>query len=249
MVPDGAAALAPVMVVLSVIGVIYGALVSLVQPDLKKLIAYSSVSHMGFVTLGLFTAVWLSGGQFQNAVQGIDGAVIVMLSHGFLTGALFLCVGVIYNRLHSREIAAMGGLTARMPIFSALFLIITLGSLGLPLLSGFVGEFLVMLGAFRANWFAGTVTTIVVIFAAWYLLWMFQRVMFQPPQPSSAGFRDLNTLELAGLVPLVLLSIFMGLFPSFFLDYVRQVDDALLHKVAVSMASPEVVAFLSHIVH
>ena len=247
MAPAGSLALAPLMVALSVIAIIYGALVSLVQPDLKKLIAYSSVSHMGFVTLGLFTALWLSGGQYANAVQGIDGAVLVMLSHGFLTGALFLCVGVIYNRLHTREISAMGGITARMPIYSTLFLIVTMGSLGLPLLSGFVGEFLVMLGAFRANWLVGTITTIIVIFAAWYLLWMFQRVMFQQPQPSSAGFADLNRLELIGLVPLALLSIFMGVLPGVFLDYVRPGDDALLHKVTASVASPEVVAFLNHL--
>ncbi len=156
---------------------------------------------------------------------------------------------MIYNRLHSREISAMGGITARMPIYSTLFLIVTLGSLGLPLLSGFVGEFLVMLGAFRANWVAGTLTTIVIIFAAWYLLWMFQRVMFQEPKKSSEGFADLNRLELAGLVPLVLLSIFLGVAPGLFLDIVRTGDDALLHKVAVSMSSPEVVGFLSHIVH
>jgi NADH-quinone oxidoreductase subunit M len=247
MAPAGSLALAPLMVVLSVIAILYGALVSLVQPDLKKLIAYSSVSHMGFVTLGLFTALWLSGGQYANAVQGIDGAVLVMLSHGFLTGALFLCVGVIYNRLHTREISAMGGLTKRMPVYSTLFLIITMGSLGLPLLSGFVGEFLVMLGAFRASWLAGTITTIIVIFSAWYLLWMFQRVMFQPPKPSSAGFADLNRLELIGLVPLVLLSIFMGVLPGVFLDYVRPGNDALLHKITASAASPDVVAFLNHL--
>jgi NADH-quinone oxidoreductase subunit M len=247
MTPDGAAALAPLMVVLSVIGVIYGALVSLVQPDLKKLIAYSSVSHMGFVTLGLFTSIWLSGPQYANAVQGIDGAVIVMLSHGFLTGALFLCVGVIYNRLHTREISAMGGLTKRMPFYSLLFMIVTMGSLGLPLLSGFIGEFLVMLGAFRASWVAGAITTLVIIFAAWYLLWMFQRVMFQQPKPSSEGFRDLNRLEILGLVPLVLLSIFMGVYPQPFFEIIRPGNDALLHKVAVSMASPEVVAFLGHL--
>jgi NADH-quinone oxidoreductase subunit M len=247
MAPAGSLALAPLMVVLSVIAILYGALVSLVQPDLKKLIAYSSVSHMGFVTLGLFTALWLSGGQYANAVQGIDGAVLVMLSHGFLTGALFLCVGVIYNRLHTREITAMGGLTARMPVFSTLFLLITMGSLGLPLLSGFVGEFLVMLGAFRASWLAGTITTIIVIFAAWYLLWMFQRVMFQPPQPSSAKFADVNRLEFIGLVPLALLSIFMGVLPGWFLDFVRPGNDALLQKITASVASPDVVAFLNHL--
>ncbi|HUS15748.1 MAG TPA: NADH-quinone oxidoreductase subunit M [Chloroflexia bacterium] len=245
MAPDGAAALAPVMVALSVIGIIYGALVSLVQTDLKKLIAYSSVSHMGFVTLGLFTSIWLTGGDARNAVQGIDGAVLVMLSHGFLTGALFLCVGVVYNRLHTREIKDMGGLTARMPVYSLLFLLITMGSLGLPLLSGFVGEFLVMLGAFRASPIVGTITTLIVIFAAWYLLWMYQRVMFQQPKRSSAGFRDLNRLELIGLVPLALLSILMGVFPGLFLDYIQAGDMALLHKVAVSMSSPEVVGFLT----
>jgi len=250
MTPQGAAAMAPLMVILSVIAVIYGALVSLVQPDLKKLIAYSSVSHMGFVTLGLFTAIWLTGGQYQNATQGIDGAVIVMLSHGFLTGALFLCVGVIYNRLHSREIAAMGGLTARMPIFTTLFLIVTMGSLGLPLLSGFVGEFLVMLGAFRASWLAASISAIVVIFAAWYLLWMFQRVMFQTPKRSSEGFRDLNTLELAGLVPLVLFAIFMGVYPLPFFDIIRPGDEALLQHITVALnQAPGVVAFLSNLLH
>ncbi len=250
MVPQGAAALAPLMVLLSVIAIIYGALVSLVQPDLKKLIAYSSVSHMGFVTLGLFTAIWLAGGQYADAVQGIDGAVIVMLSHGFLTGGLFLCVGVIYNRLHTREIRQMGGLTFRMPIFSTLFLLMTLGSLGLPFLSGFVGEFLVMLGAFRASWVASLISMIVVIFAAWYLLWMFQRVMFQQPKPTSAGLRDLNRLELLGLVPLAILAIFLGIVPGPFLDIIRPGDTALLHQVAVSLQdAPHVVAFLSGLIH
>jgi NADH-quinone oxidoreductase subunit M len=122
-----------------------------------------------------------------------------------------------------------------------------MGSLGLPLLSGFVGEFLVMLGAFRASWLAGTITTIIVIFAAWYLLWMFQRVMFQPPQPSSAKFADVNRLEFIGLVPLALLSIFMGVLPGWFLDFVRPGNDALLQKITASVASPDVVAFLNHL--
>jgi NADH-quinone oxidoreductase subunit M len=249
MVPEGARALAPFMILLSVIGVIYGALVSLVQPDLKKLIAYSSVSHMGFVTLGLFSSLLsMNGGDPRSAVQGIDGAVIVMLSHGFLTGALFLCVGVVYNRLHTREISAMGGITARMPMYSTLFLIITMGSLGLPLLSGFVGEFLVMLAAFRANWIVGTITTLVVIFAAWYLLWMFQRVMFQKPKASSAGFRDLDWMEMAGLVPLVALSIFMGVYPAFFLEITRGADDALFQKVMVAGTDPTFTAFISHLI-
>jgi len=247
MTPQGAAALAPLMIVLSLIGIIYGSLVSLVQPDLKKLIAYSSVSHMGFVTLGLFVSLLPVAGGSKAAVQGIDGAVIVMLSHGFLTGALFLCVGVVYNRLHTREISAMGGITARMPLYSTLFLIVTMGSLGLPLLSGFVGEFLVMLAAFRVNWLVGTITTVIVIFAAWYMLWMFQRVMFQTPKASSAGFRDLNPLEMVGLVPLVILSIVMGVVPSLFLDITRTADDALYQKVADAVNQPAVVGFLTHL--
>ena len=182
--PAGAATFAWLMVVLSVIAVIYGALVSLVQPDLKKLIAYSSVSHMGFVTLGLFTGVWLSGPGNHDATQGIDGAVVVMLSHGLLTGGLFLCVGVIYNRLHSRLIADMGGLAKPMPLFATLFMFMMLGSVGLPGLSGFIGEFLSMLGAFRANWLVGTVTAIVVILSAWYLFWIFPRVVIgKTPAP------------------------------------------------------------------
>src|SRR5439155_15335557 len=193
--PAGAATFAWLMVLLSVIAVIYGALVSLVQPDLKKLIAYSSVSHMGFVTLGLFTAIWLSGPGSADATQGIDGAIIVMLSHGFLTGALFLCVGIIYNRLHSRLIADMGGIAKPMPLFATLFMFMMLGSVGLPGLSGFIGEFLSMLGAFRASWVVGAISAIVVIFAAWYLFWMFQRVMFGKTNPHVAGFRDLDWKE------------------------------------------------------
>src|SRR4051812_28489178 len=165
--PAGAMQFAPIMIGLSVIGVLYGALVSLVQPDLKKLIAYSSVSHMGFVTLGLFTALVMASGAKADGTQGVDGAIIVMLSHGLLTGGLFLCVGVIYNRIHSRLIADMGGLAKPMPLYAALFMIMMLGSVGLPGLSGFIGEFLSMLGAFRADWVVGALTAIVVILSAW----------------------------------------------------------------------------------
>src|SRR5439155_16544843 len=193
--PAGAATFAPLMIALSVIAVIYGALVSLVQPDLKKLIAYSSVSHMGFVTLGLFTGVWLTGPGSADATQGIDGAVIVMLSHGLLTGGLFLCVGVIYNRLHSRLIADMGGLAKPMPIFATLFMFMVLGSVGLPGLSGFIGEFLAMQGVFRADWTVGAITAFVVILAAWYLLWMYQRVIFGKTNPHTAHLPEANWAE------------------------------------------------------
>lgn len=230
--PAGAATFAPIMVGLSVIGIIYGALVSLVQPDLKKLIAYSSVSHMGFVTLGLFTGVWLEQLGYHNGTQGIDGAIIVMLSHGLLTGGLFLCVGVVYNRLHSRLIADMGGLAKPMPLFGTMFMIMMLGSVGLPGLSGFIGEFLTMVGAFRANWLVGAITTAVIIFAAWYLFWMFQRVVFGKTIDEGKRFPDLTFIEASSLTALVAGSILMGLFPGPILDAIHPSTQHLLDTLA-----------------
>ncbi|MDQ4045592.1 MAG: NADH-quinone oxidoreductase subunit M [Chloroflexota bacterium] len=176
--PDGTDAWSVTIIVLSIIGIIYGALVALVQPDMKKLVAYSSVSHMGFVTLGIF---------ILNQ-QGLDGAMMVMLAHGFNTGALFLLVGVVYERAHTREIRAFGGMATQMPVWSAYFALFMFASIGLPGLSGFVGEFLVALGTWEYNRWAAVVTFAVVIFAAWYMLWLFQRVAFgrawgQPPDP------------------------------------------------------------------
>ena len=231
MAPAGAATFAPILIALSVIGIIYGALVSLVQPDLKKLIAYSSVSHMGFVTLGLFTGVWLNSLGLGEATQGIDGAIIVILSHGVLTGGLFLCVGVIYNRLHSRLIADMGGLSKPMPLFATVFMFMMLGSVGLPGLSGFVGEFLTMVGAFRADWMVGAITMAVVIFAAWYLFWMFQRVMFGRPIAEGMHFPDLNWAEKSSLVVLSALSVLMGIFPGPILDMIQPFSRDLLNSV------------------
>jgi NADH-quinone oxidoreductase subunit M len=158
----------PFIIVLSIIGILYGALVALVQPDMKKLIAYSSVSHMGFVTLGIFVA----------NLQGMEGAMLVMLAHGFNTGGLFLLVGVIYERAHTRQISAFGGLATRMPAYAAYFALFMFASIGLPGLSGFVGEFLVVLGTWKYNELAAFFTFSVVIFAAWYMMWMFQRVVF-----------------------------------------------------------------------
>ena len=244
--PAGAATFAWLMVGLSVIAIIYGALVSLVQPDLKKLVAYSSVSHMGFVTLGLFTGVWLNQLNLGDATQGIDGAIFVMLSHGVLTGGLFLCVGSIYNRLHTRQISDMGGLTKPMPRFSALFMIMVLGSVGLPGLSGFIGEFLTMVGAFRADWVVGSITVFVVILAAWYLLWMYQRVMFGKLTPNAQeghgheAVKDADWIETSTLGVLAGLAIVLGVFPGPILEMLHPNTQTLLHTVTAQI--PNVMA-------
>jgi NADH-quinone oxidoreductase subunit M len=233
--PAGAVTFALIMVVLSVIAIIYGALVSLVQPDLKKLIAYSSVSHMGFVTLGLFTGIWLNMEGYTEGTQGIDGAIVVMLSHGFLTGGLFLCVGVVYNRLHSRLIADMGGLAKPMPIYATLFMFMMLGSVGLPGLSGFIGEFLTMIGAFRSDWLVGTITASVVIFAAWYLFWMFQRVVFNRVNPNVRNFKDVGPIEAGSLIVLTALSLLVGVFPTPLLDMIAPASHQLLTTVSAQV--------------
>ena len=192
--PDGTDAWSTTIIVLSIIGIIYGALVALVQPDMKKLIAYSSVSHMGFVTLGIF---------IMN-MQGMDGAMMVMLAHGFNTGGLFLLVGVIYERAHTREIRAFGGMATRMPIWSAYFALFMFASIGLPGLSGFVGEFLVALGTWNYNRWAAAITFSVVIFAAWYMLWLFQRVVFgrawgEAPDPGDSALTPEEQAQIAGM--------------------------------------------------
>jgi NADH-quinone oxidoreductase subunit M len=192
--PEGTEDWAPVVITLSIIGIIYGALVALPQPDMKKLIAYSSVSHMGFVTLGIF---------IMN-MQGMDGAMMVMLAHGLNTGGLFLCVGVIYDRAHTRDITAFGGLASRIPRWAAYFMIFMFASIGLPGLSGFVGEFLVALGTWDYNPWAALFTFSVVIFAAWYMMWLYQRVVFgrasgQDPDPGDTQLLPSEVEELAAL--------------------------------------------------
>jgi NADH-quinone oxidoreductase subunit M len=233
--PAGAATFAPVIVGLSVIAILYGALVSLVQPDLKKLIAYSSVSHMGFVTLGLFTGIWLNELGYGAATQGIDGAIVVILSHGVLTGGLFLCVGVVYNRLHSRLIADMGGIAKPMPLYSTLFMIMMLGSVGLPGLSGFIGEFLTMLGAFRANWVVGTLVAVVMILSAWYLFWMFQRVVFNKTNPKVRNFRDADPIEAGSLIVLSALTLLIGVYPVPLLNMISPLSNQLLTTVSAQI--------------
>ena len=206
--PNAAAAFAPFMMLLAVIGIIYGALVAMVQTDVKKLVAYSSVSHLGFVMLGLFS--------FN--IQGVEGGIYQSLNHGISTGALFLLVGVIYERRHTREIAEFGGLAKQMPWYALVFLVITMSSIGLPGLNGFVGEFLIMVGAFLASKAAAVFAASGVILAAGYMLWMVKRVFFGALEnEKNKGLADLTGLEWGYLVPMVVLALWMGITPGVFL--------------------------------
>ena len=211
---------------IAVVGTVYGALVAMVQTDIQKLVAYSSVSHMGFVVLGIFSLT----------VEGIQGAVIQMVNHGIATGALFLCVGVLYERRHTREISAFGGITSVMPRFAVVFAITMFASVGLPGLNGFVGEFLTLYGAFKSpflnDWTYAIVGASGVIFAAVYLLWMFQRVMYGPNEnPENHHLRDLNKIEYWQLVPLVLLMVWLGVAPRTFMDYSEQAVKSVVGTV------------------
>ena len=208
LLPNAAMSFAPVIIALAVIAILYGALVAMVQPDMKKLVAYSSVSHMGFVMLGAFV--------FNT--QGLQGSVFQMVSHGITTGALFLLVGVIYERTHDRQIAHMGGLNARLPRYAAIFGLFTFASIGLPGLSGFVGEFLVVLGAFRYNGWVAAATMLVVIASAVYMLWMFQRVFFTVPSDWARrwwpALQDMSRSEWLALAPLIVLVVALGVYPA-----------------------------------
>jgi NADH-quinone oxidoreductase subunit M len=203
--PVASAAFAPLIFLLAVIGILYGAWVSMVQPDLKKLIAYSSVSHLGFVMLGLFAL---------NA-QGIEGGILQMVNHGLSTGALFLLVGMLYERRHSRLIADFGGLWAVVPVFSAVFMVVTFSSIGLPGLNGFVGEFLILVGAFQASRLFAVLATAGIIFAAVYMLWMYQRVVFGEVRHDAVRrLPDLSARELLTLVPILVLIVWIGVYPK-----------------------------------
>lgn len=217
--PDVAMRLAPAIIVLSLIGIIYGALVAMVQPDVKKLVAYSSVSHLGFVTLGMFV--------FNE--EGLQGASLQMVNHGLSTGALFLLIGMIYERRHTRMISEFGGLAKQMPKYFFFFLIVMFSSIGLPLLNGFVGEFLILLGAFRATWWVSVIATTGVIWGAVYMLWMFQRIMFGPlTNPKNQQLQDLNRREMAILIPIILVMFWIGIYSNSFL---RKTDVAVRESI------------------
>lgn len=217
--PHASNELFPLIAVLSIVGIIYGALVSLVQDDLKKLVAYSSVSHLGFITLGIFA--------FNH--YGLQGALLQNINHGLSTGALFLLVGMIYDRRHTRLIKEFGGLSKVMPKYAICFMIIALSSIGLPGMNGFVGEFLILLGMFKVNaMYAGLATT-GVIFAACYILWMFQRVMFMElKNPKNEKLLDMNLRELIMLVPIIVLVFWIGIYPKPFL---KTFDASVTHLI------------------
>ena len=220
--PEATAYFTPAIMVLSIIGIIYGALVALVQPDLKRLVAYSSVSHMGFAMLGIFAL----------NVVGIEGAIIVMLSHGLSTGALFLAVGMIYDRRHTRAISDFGGLWKVIPVFGTFFLIFVLASIGLPGTSGFVGEFLSLLGAFRVYIPWGVLGAVGLILSAIYMLWMFQRVMQgEADKPENRALTDLSPREIAILVPLVILIFWIGIYPKPLTDIMRPSVERVIDQV------------------
>ncbi|MCL5966909.1 MAG: NADH-quinone oxidoreductase subunit M [Deltaproteobacteria bacterium] len=220
--PVAAVAFMPLIGVLAVIGIIYGALMSMVQKDVKKLVAYSSVSHLGFVMLGLFA--------FN--LQGIEGGILQMINHGVSTGALFLIVGIIYERRHTRLIEEFGGLSKGMPVYAACFMIVTLSSIGLPGTNGFVGEFLILLGAFKATRVLTVLAATGVILAAVYMLWMFQRVMFGTVTNEKNRFLpDLNAREVAYMLPLLLFVFWIGVYPQTFLRKMDASVQAVITRI------------------
>jgi NADH-quinone oxidoreductase subunit M len=229
LLPEATQYFAPLIFGLSVVAVIYTSLVALVQEDMKKLIAYSSIAHMGLVTIGAFVL----------NMQGVQGSLFQMLSHGIVSAALFLCVGVVYDRMHTREIAAYGGLVHRMPRYAFTFLFFTLASVGLPGLSGFVGEFLVLLGAFKVNTWVATLAATGLILGAAYALWLYRKIVFGPlTKDSLKGILDMNRREIVVFLPLVLLTLWMGIYPNSFLDPMAASVDKLVgdYQAAIKLA-------------
>ena len=227
MFPEASEHLAPLIYALSVIAIIYTSLVALMQEDVKKLIAYSSVAHMGFVTMGIFAVT----------AQGVAGGIFQMISHGLVSAALFLCVGVVYDRMHTREIAAYGGLVNRMPLYALVFMVFALANVGLPGTSGFVGEFLTLIGTFRVNNWVATLATLGTILSAAYMLWLYRKVIFGKLEKSGLRhIKDIGWREIAILTPLVLLTIGFGIYPRAVLDVsaasVTQLIDNYHHAVA-----------------
>jgi NADH-quinone oxidoreductase subunit M len=236
MFPDASLYFQDFVFVLSVIAIVYTSLVALMQEDMKKLIAYSSVAHMGFVTMGIFSL---------NR-QGIDGAMFQMISHGLVSGALFLCVGVVYDRMHTREIAAYGGLVKTMPLYAFVFMVFTMANVGLPGTSGFVGEFLSLLGTFRANTWVAFFATSGVILSAAYALWLYRRVVFgKLEKPALMHLPDMTPRELATLAPLVVLTIFFGAYPAPVLDLFGNSVESIIKPLQQAAAAAEALATAS----
>jgi NADH-quinone oxidoreductase subunit M len=228
--PDAARAMTPVMLTLSVIAIIYGAVICLGQTDLKRLIAYSSVSHMGFVTLGIFAL---------NS-QGLEGGILQMINHGVVTGALFLSVGIIYDRTHSRQIADYGGLATVMPIYASCFMVFTLAAIGLPATNGFIGEFLIILGGFTANRLAGVLAATGIIIGAGYMLWLYQNVFFMKINKKIIGLPDMDIRETIILIPLLILVFWIGVYPTPFLGFMHASVQHLLERVNMTGGMQEV---------
>ncbi len=219
--PEATQAMMLPMLVLSVIAIVYGAVICLAQTDLKRLVAYSSVSHMGFVTLGLFAL----------NQRGLEGGILQMINHGLVTGALFLAIGMVYERTHTREIAAYGGLATTMPIFAGFFLLFTLAAVGLPGTNGFIGEFLILLGGFERLPWAAVVAATGLILGAWYMLWLYQRLFFNEVNQNLHGLAELNLREILTLTPMVLLILWIGLYPNALLSYLHVSVTHLLDQV------------------
>jgi NADH-quinone oxidoreductase subunit M len=237
MFPEASQHFATLIYVLSVVAIIYTSLVALVQEDVKKLIAYSSVAHMGFVTMGIFAMT----------AQGVAGGIFQMVSHGIVSAALFLCVGVVYDRMHTREIAAYGGLVNRMPVYAFVFFVFTLANVGLPGTTGFVGEFLTLIGTFRINTWVATLATIGTILSAAYALWLYRKVVLgKLEKPSLFNIKDLGWREITIFVPLVVLTIFFGVYPKPLLDFssasVTQLIDNYQHAISAVQTAAQTAA-------
>ena len=230
MFPVASDIMAPLVLWMSAIAIVYTSLVAMVQEDMKKLIAYSSVAHMGFVTMGIFAA----------NQQGVDGAIFQMLSHGFISGALFLCVGVIYDRMHTREIDAYGGLVARMPAYALIFMLFTMANVGLPGTSGFIGEFLTLVGVFQVNTWVAAVATTGVILSAAYALWLYRRVvMGDLIKESLKTITDMTRRERAIFAPLVIMTILLGVYPALVTDIISPSVAALVSDLETAQAAFE----------
>jgi NADH-quinone oxidoreductase subunit M len=224
--PEASAYFTPLIYTLSVVAIIYTSLVALAQEDMKKLIAYSSIAHMGFVTIGMFSL----------KQQGVEGSVFQMLSHGIVSGALFLCVGVVYDRLHTREIARYGGLVQNMPRYAVVFMLMMLASVGLPGTSGFVGEFLILVGAFQDNTWVALLATIGIILGAAYMLWLYRRVVFgKITRDDVKGMLDLTPREIAIFAPLVVVVLWMGIYPASFLNVISVSVEALIQNYQTAL--------------